>query len=461
MNNVILGNRLNQSIGRRIMNVIVIVADSLRRDHLGCYGNEWIKTPNIDKFASEATIFTHAYPEGLPTLPVRTAWFTGRYTFPFRGWQGLEPTDVLLSEILWDKGYTSALITDTYHLHKPHMGYGRGFDYVKFIRGQEYDPYIVDKDIKVDVDRFWKDRKDRKENNRWKENHKQYLKNISQWDWENDENHFVAQVVKEGIHWISSHQTRKDHLFLWLDCFDPHEPWDPPATYVEMYDPNYKGKEIIDPIPGLVEGYLTDEELKHIKALYAGEVTLVDKWVGIFLDELKRLGFFENSLIIFVSDHGEPFGEHGIIRKCKPWPYQELVRIPFILRHPEVGHGKKINALVQTPDLMATILDFLNIPTSDEIHGRSVLPLMLGKIKKLRDYAYIGHYGRGWCIKNYEWSYMFWFKSKLYPDIWPPQLYNLKEDPGEKKNVIENYPEISEKLELELRRFVSSLQEKE
>ncbi len=450
------------------MNVIVIVADSLRQDHLGCYGNEWIKTPNIDKFASDGTIFDCTYAGGLPTLPVRTAWFTGKYTFPFRGWQRLEPTDVLLSEILWDKGYTSALITDTYHMHKPQMDYGRGFDYVKFIRGQEYDPYIVNKNIKVDVDRFCKDdnldaylQTNQLFKGKWsKKNLEQYLKNISQWDWENDENHFVAQVVKEGIDWLSS-QRKRDRLFLWLDCFDPHEPWDPPTSYVKMYDPDYRGKEIIDPVPGLIEGYLTEEELKHIKALYAGEVSLVDKWVGIFLDELKRSGFFENSLIIFMSDHGEPFGEHGIIRKCRPWPYQELACIPFILRHPEIGHGKRIDALVQTPDLMPTILDFLSIPTSDKIHGKSVLPLVSRKMEKLRDYAYVGFYSRCWCIKSDEWSYMFWFKSKLHPDIWPPQLYNLKEDPGEKKNVIKEYPEVVEKLELELRRFVDSLQEKE
>jgi len=439
------------------MNVIVIVTDSLRRDHLGCYGNEWIKTPHIDKFASEATIFDCAYPEGLPTLPVRTAWFTGKYTFLFRDWQRLEPTDVLLSEILWDKGYTSALITDTYHMHKPQMNYGRGFDYVKFIRGQEYDPCIVDENVKVDMNRFWKERN---EGNWPKENLEQYLKNISQWNWEDDKNHFVAQVVRNGIDWLSS-QRKKEHLFLWLDSFDPHEPWDPPISYVKMYDPDYRGKQIIDPVPGLVEGYLSEKELKHIKALYAGEVTMVDKWVGIFLDELKRLGFFENSLIIFISDHGEPFGEHGIIRKCRPWPYQELVRIPFILRHPEIGHGKRIDALVQTPDLMPTILDFLGIPTLDKLHGKSLLPLISGKEEKLRDYAYIGFYRRCWCIKNHKWSYMFWFKSKLYSDIWPPELYNLKNDPGERKNVIEDYPEIAEKLELELRKFVDFLQEKD
>jgi arylsulfatase A-like enzyme len=108
------------------MNVIVIINDSLRWDYLGCYGNNWIKTPNIDKLASESAVFDYFYPEGLPTVPCRTTFFTGRFTFPFRGWQRLEPTDLLLAEILWNKGFTSAMITDVYHLHKPSMAFERG-----------------------------------------------------------------------------------------------------------------------------------------------------------------------------------------------------------------------------------------------------------------------------------------------------------------------------------------------
>jgi arylsulfatase A-like enzyme len=144
------------------MNVIVIMADSLRVDHLGCYGNDWIRTPNLDRFAAESCVFDMAFSEGLPTVPTRTSLFTGRYTFPFRGWQRLEHNDVVLAEVLWSSGYTSALITDTYHLHKPQMAFERGFDYVHFIRGQEGDPYILDKSITVDLDAYHKDNDDPK-----------------------------------------------------------------------------------------------------------------------------------------------------------------------------------------------------------------------------------------------------------------------------------------------------------
>jgi len=103
------------------MNIIVIMLDSLRRDHLGCYGNDWIETPNIDRLATESIVFENAYPEGLPTIPVRTELFTGQCTLPFRPWQPLAKEDVTAAELLSACGYTSALITDTYHLFKPGM----------------------------------------------------------------------------------------------------------------------------------------------------------------------------------------------------------------------------------------------------------------------------------------------------------------------------------------------------
>ncbi len=132
------------------MNVIVIVTDSLRADHCSCYpmavsyNGQKVATPHLDGLAADGTMFLHAYSESLPTLPARTTWWTGRVGFPFRGWQTFEPSDYLLAEVLWDKGFTSALITDTYHAHKPVYNCGCGFDTVMWVRGQEYDPWIVD-----------------------------------------------------------------------------------------------------------------------------------------------------------------------------------------------------------------------------------------------------------------------------------------------------------------------------
>ncbi len=448
------------------MNTIVIVTDSLRADHVGCYGNEWIRTPNLDALAKESTLIKFAYSEGLPTMPTRTAWWTGKFTFPFRAWQVMELSDLLLAEYLWSRGLTSALITDVYHMHKPGYNCGRGFDYVQFIRGQEYDPYIVDPSVDVE-ERFkahFKRRPDNPEGNAHQEkNFRQYLKNVSVWK-DKDEDSFVAQTVKAGIKWLENHRGGDD-MFLWLDCFDPHEPWDPPRELVELYNPGYKGMEVIDPIPGDVEGYLTDEEVKHCQALYAAEVTLVDKWVGVFVDALRSMGYLENSLVVHTSDHGHPLGHHGIIRKAKPWLYEDLVRIPLIIRHPEgMGAGTEVVGIAETCDLMPTILDFMGLEEPDGMHGTSLMPLVRGEADRVRQYAYVGWHLRSWAIKNEKWGYLMWLPAKKFPSFWAqdfgkthPELYDIENDPDEKNDVVASHPEVAKDLELNLRQFVDRL----
>lgn len=430
------------------MNVIVLINDTWRWDYLGCYGNDWIKTPNLDKLASESALFDYCYSEGLPTVPTRTTFFTGRFTFPFRGWQRLEPTDVLLAEVLWNKGFHSAMITDVYHLHKPSMAFERGFDYTKHVRGHEGDPYVVHESVEVNVDKYYKgDGKDKAV----KAQLTQYLRNVH--DWKGEEDTFVAQCVREGIKWLQD-QSKKDNLLLWLDCFDPHEPWDPPAPYNRMYtDSSYKGQDIIHPIPGNVEGYLTPEELHHIKMLYAGKVTLCDHWIGIFLDKVKELGLYDNSLIIFTTDHGAPFGEHGYIKKAQPGLYEYLVHIPLIIRHPEgLGAGKRFSAMVETTEIFPTILDFLKVRQPLKVHGQSLLPMMAGEVESIRDYAYMGHFKRNWRVSSQEWAFILNFdKGKAN------ELYHLKEDAAEQNNLISENPQKAMELELELRRFVSGL----
>jgi arylsulfatase A-like enzyme len=187
--------------------------------------------------------------------------------------------------------------------------------------------------------------------------------------------------------------------------------------------------------------------------LYAGKVTLCDRWVGFFLDEVREMGLFENSLIIFTTDHGAPFGEHGYIKKAEPGLYEELVHIPLIIRHPEgLGAGKRFNALVETTEIFPTILDFLKVPRPLRIHGKSLLPLMAGQAESIRDYAYMGYFKRTWRVSDRIWSFTLGLEKGR-----PNELYNLKEDPGEKKNLITKEPAKTMELELELRRFVSNL----
>jgi len=269
---------------------------------------------------------------------------------------------------------------------------------------------------------------------------------------------------------------RRRPFLLWLDSFDPHEPWDPPEEFRNLYaDPNYKGVELIHPVPGEVEGYLTEEEEAYVRALYAGEVTLVDKWVGEFVNFLKDKGLLDDTLLIWTSDHGEPLGRrehgHGIIRKARPWPYEELSHIPLLVRHPEgIGAGRRIEAFVETVDIMPTILDFLGVEGPKWMHGKSLLPLMRGEVERIRDFAVSGYYNRAWSIRDEEWTLILWLPTRpkrMDQTPWTlggtletpksPELYHRGSDPYELKNVLEEHPDEAMRLELTLRRFVSTL----
>ncbi len=445
------------------MNLIVIVLDSLRVDHVGCYGGS-VGTPNIDSLANDGATMDQAYSENMPTQPCRTAWWTGRHLFTSRGWAPFEPEDLLLAETLSSRGYISALITDTYHMHRPGYNNGRGFDTTAFIRGQEYDPWVVDKDLQVDLTRHHKLRGDETDA-LWRGRFTQYLKNRSRFV--SEEDHCAPRVFKTAVSWLEqARAVQKDRIFLWIDSFSPHEPWDPPERYRTMYDPDYDGTDIIDPVPGPIEGYLTAREVAHIKHLYGGCVTFVDAWLGFFLDNLKRLGLYDDSVIVLTSDHGEPFGEHGIIRKARPCCYEELAHIPLIIRHPQgLGSGQRFAAFTQPPDIFPTLVDLLGIDFTGTVPGwfgaqigaappftgKSLVPILEGKRTRLWEFAVSAYFGKQWSLRTGEWTYLHNLTQE------PNELYRRDRDPQEQTNVIESHKEIAGELEATLASFAQTV----
>ena len=449
------------------MNVICIMMDSWRVDYLDChpYWNGWVKTPCANKLASEGTLFENAYSEGVPTLPARMALFTGRYTFPFRPWQRLENNDLLLSDVLDQAGYTTALIADSTPVKR--SNYMMGFAYVEF--SDNWNPHKPQPPwlpkAKVDIYRYHKDIGDQKDEY-WRNRLRKELEKTLLW--KSDEESYVATTVKNAMNWLERQQ-RLDNIFLWLDCWDPHEPWIPPPPFNTMYlDPNYEGPLLVHPRPGpggVVSGYYTEDELNCIRALYAGEVSMCDKWLGIFINKLEELGLFENTLVIFLSDHGVPLGDHNVLLKAKCWPYEKCMsRIPLIMRFPDgFGAKKRIKAFVDTTDIMPTILDFLGVElppprsTHEMLHGHSIIPLVTGEKEKVRDCAYMGWFNRSWAIRDGDWKYIMYGPNFAYTGKDKPELFNLREDPDELNNLIDEEPELADKLELRLRRFIHSL----
>lgn len=408
-------------------NAIVIMLDSLQYNYVGCYGNDWIKTPNMDRFAKEGVLFENAYTEGLPTVPCRRAMHTGRFTLPVKGWSPLDPDDTTIADLCWGKPIDTALIFDCPMYRLPKFGYTRGFDKVWFLHGHEGDHYYYSQDplVHYKPEDFHEDHIIENMDKILGENvmgpllHEtgSYLAHRQYWKSEEDQN--VVKVMKEAVRYLEDVVDRNKSFFLWIDSFDPHEPWDSPSVYdSEMdcpYNPGYEGKDQFLPVMGPVQDLYTEEELNHVRMLYAENVTMVDTWVGYFLDNVTRLGYDKDTLIIIVSDHGEPMGNgehgHGIMRKCRPWPYEELAHIPFMMKGPGLPAGTRIKSFVQSTDVAPTVTDFMGIGVHPDMQGFSLLPLAKGEVAKVRDFAIAGYYKYSWSIITDEWSFIHWLKA--------------------------------------------------
>jgi len=416
------------------MNVFWIMLDSLRRDHVGAYGSSVCKTPHLDAFAAEAVVFDNAYPEALPTIPVRTAMATGCRTLHSRPWQPLTAEDVTASEILRCHGYTTVFITDTYHMAKPGMDFHRGFDSFRFIRGQEGDALELaphGKDLEHYVHPLQSERKRRVIDN--------FLRNTRHW--KSEEDTFPAQVFREAARMAEGLKDR-DKLFFWVDSFDPHEPWNPPAPYDAMYtDPHYSGRRLIDANYSTVD-YMSEEELAFLKGMYAGEVALVDQWFGHFMDALRSCGLLERSLVVVLADHGHPHGDHGTIMKSPQNMYNELLRIPLMIRLPGAERaGQRVEPLVETDDLLPTTLDILGLEHEAAcMTGRSAWKLVTGEAQKLRDVVITGYHSSAFrCVRDERWSLL------VHPEG-RHELYDLVSDPAERENLFEARSEVAQRL---------------
>ncbi|MHB1134972.1 MAG: sulfatase [Chloroflexota bacterium] len=408
-------------------NVIVVMLDSLQFNYLGCYGNKWIKTPNLDRLAQEGVLFENNYIEGVPTVPARRAMHTGRHYIHSKGWSALDTDDTTIADLCWGRPIDTALIFDCPMYRLPKFGYTRGFDKVWFLHGHELDHEFYGQDplyhLKAEdfVEEHILEAADRVMGEKvvgpLLHEMTCYLKHRQYWKTEEDQN--VPKVMKQAGKYLEQ-VDRNKQFFLWVDSFDPHEPWDPPSVYDPSlkcpYDPDYKGKDMFLPILGPVEGIYTEPELHHIRMLYAEKVTMCDRWLGYLMDKVRALGLEDNTLFYLVSDHGEPLGNgehgHGIMRKCRPWPYEELVHAPMIMRGPGLPAGKRVKGFTQSCDVGATVTDWLGIGVHPEMTGKSLLPLARGEVDKVRDFAVAGYNRFSASIITEDWSFIHWTRPE-------------------------------------------------
>jgi arylsulfatase A-like enzyme len=232
-------------------------------------------------------------------------------------------------------------------------------------------------------------------------------------------------------------------FMLWIDMFDPHEPWDAPPRFQKMYRKKY-------PYERYLFGYgvrtkdIRPEDLPVIRDLYAAEVTFSDYCIGQLLRSIEQIGLMDDTIIVFSTDHGTHLGEEGCVQKTPGLLNACVTHIPLIIRHPDKQFaGKRIDGLVSAIDFMPTFLALLGIDDYKNMDGQNMWKLVTQAGPAIHDDVYTV-FNRFGAIHNLQWHF---FQNISGKDRGKgPCLYDLRNDPQQTKNVISQYPQVAERL---------------
>lgn len=331
------------------MRTVFIVMDSLNRHHLNAYGGALAQTPNLDRLAQRGVVFDNHWSGSLPCMPARREMMTGRHNFLETPWSPIMPWDDCLPvELRRQNGVYSHMITDHYHyFHSGGEAYHTLFDSWEFERGQEGDvwrPLVEMPDIP---------------NGRGKGMiRKAYWRNREYMNPEDDLSYPTPRCFQRAIDFLKTNKDT-DNWHLHLEVFDPHEPFDCPSKYREMYNDTWDKYHYTWPTYGALDPEKDDAEaVEHIRKCYAGTLTMADAWLGKMLDAMDEMNLREDTTVILTTDHGHLLGEHNYWAKNYTQDYAELAHIPMIVCHPDANMaGQRVNALTSTIDIMPTLMD--------------------------------------------------------------------------------------------------------
>lgn len=361
------------------MKAIIVLMDTLRRDHLAVYNQQTnVRGDNISAFARDSVVFDNHFVGSMPCMPARRDLFTGRLNFLERSWGPIEIFDATLPAELRKNKITTHMITD--HAHYFRIGgenYCQQFDTYEFFRGQESDPWISMVDDPVMPEAWFGEVK------------KQYQCNRTMFKTEND--YPSVKCFASACDWLERNQKADDFLLM-VETFDPHEPFDIPQEYLDLYQDDYQGPHFDLPKyhPRDEE---TDEAMAHIHNRYSALVTMTDHHFGKLIAKLKALDMYDDALIILTTDHGYCFGEREFIGKSYMHAFNELAHIPLLVHLPGHRHaGTHRHELTQNIDIMPTILKFFNAETPADVNGKSLFNIA-DKDENNHDYVIYGTHG--------------------------------------------------------------------
>lgn len=438
------------------MNVILIVSDTFRYDHLGYSGNNQIRTPYLDRFAEKCVVFDRYYANSFPTVPARADLVTGKYTFTFMGWRPLPSNETTLAQLLTGQGYLTMAVVDTPFITKEGYNYDRGFQDFIYVRGQSVHT-AEGRDVRP----------------------YRFL----------ETDYAAPATMLTAERWLQRHY--KENFFFYVDTWDPHEPWDAPSWYTELYYPGYDGR-IVQPCYGKYkERGVSEDDLRIAHACYCGEVTMVDRWVGRLLGTVEALNLMDKTAIIFTSDHGFYFGEHGYFGKTvfnydfitgqskgakkqlyiyRSPLYEEVAHIPLLVYVP--GYKpRRADAIVSLADIVPTILDLAQVEIPGHVQAKPMTSILEGEDNIGKEFAVTSHalYNPGEvtrAVDTLEKGVLEPLPATITTKSWsliyssqgqPSELYHLPSDPRQEKNVFQDNLEIAKEIH---HKFVSFLEEK-
>ena len=343
-------------------NVILISIDSLRADHLGCYGYERDTSPNLDRLAAEGTLFEQPIASSSWTLPTHMAMLTSMYDSVHqvrsrkRRYVLSHP---LLAEVLQEAGYDTAGFYAGALLH-PGFGFDSGFD--DYVNCTSYS-WAAD----LGLEEFGERRDETREAARTDITSPRIHEKVTGW--------------LDG--WLAREE--KERFFLFIHYWDVHYDYIPPAPYDTMFDPEYDGSFDFSDFEHneAIEPNMSKRDLQHLIALYDGEIRWTDEWIGKLFAYLAGKGIYDETLIIVTADHGEEFFDHGMKGHRKNL-HDETVRVPLIVRWPgRVAAGRRVATQVRSIDIYPTIVSSAGLDVPGRALGRSLLGAMAEEAEPL------------------------------------------------------------------------------
>jgi len=368
-------------------NVVVILLDSLNRHLLEAYGSNEFETPHLKRFAQRATKFTNHHTGSLPCMPARHDVLCGSLDFLWRPWGSIELWEDAITYDLRRKGVVTQLVTDHPHLFEAGgENYHTDFSAWDYIRGHEDDPW------KTRLDPSWFGAPSLPAQPasiaRGYDTSRTYFKS--------PEDFPGPKTMTAAATWIDDNAGAHDRFFLFVDEFDPHEPFDTPEPWASMYDEEWQGPKVIWPPYTPAGGPTVPDERtgRHIRANYGAKLTMIDHYFGRVMDALDRHQLWDDTAVIVMTDHGHYLGERGGIWGKPGVPiYSEMGHIPLMVAWPGAAPGE-CDALTTTVDVHATLCEIFDVTPHHQTHGYSLVNQLSGTGTTRRSHVLTGIWGR-------------------------------------------------------------------